>query len=137
MRGRFQHRRFGGDASIQSLEGKGHASHEGGKEMPPCLVTVQNERAESQPVGGLGWEEVGPTLGTQTGASLLVLQAFPGSPWRPPTCIAAPSVGGWLLLCVDYSLKRLLSPMPPHTTEIPFPSNEVSAGVLERRKAFN
>ena len=26
--------------------------------MPPCLVTVQNERAESQPVGGLGWEEV-------------------------------------------------------------------------------
>lgn len=62
---------------------------------------------------------------------------FLGLRGGPPTCIAAPSIGGWLLLCVDYSLKRLLSPMPPHTTEIPFPSNEVSAGVLERRKAFN
>ena len=60
--GRFQHRIFGGDTSIQSLEGKGHASHGGGKEMPLCLVTMQTERAESQPVGGLGWE-VGAHLG--------------------------------------------------------------------------
>ena len=30
--------------------------------MPLCLVTLQAERAESQPVGGLGWE-VGAHLG--------------------------------------------------------------------------
>ena len=80
--GRFQHR-FGGDTSIQSLEGKGHASHGDEKEMPPCLVPCRlRELRLSQWVAWDGrW---GPTLGTQTGASLLVLQAFPGSLWRPP-----------------------------------------------------
>ena len=104
----------------------------------PC--TMQTERAETQPVGGLGWE-----MGAHLGNTDRSLSAGPaGFSWvsmEPPSpappCITALSIGGWLLLCIDYSLKCLLSPMPPHTAEIPFPSNEVSAGVLERRKAFN
>lgn len=101
----------------------------------PC--TMQTERAETQPVGGLGWEMGGPPWEHRQEPPCWSCRLFLGLYGGPPTCIAAVSIGGWLLLCVDYSLKCLLSPMPLHTAEIPFPSNEVSAGVLERRKAFN